>query len=205
MMLDRADGDTVQLKVRLKESARARLERAAKVNDWPLNREIASRIERSLSDDDQAGGPVNSTFLRLFSAMVATAEQRTGKRWIDDLETWIAVRSSVEMLLLANRPPIPNTDAAVSAEAKWLACFGGPKTRDGGADRPSDLLNEMVLDQPDGLPNPNDEAEARMRHVEFLDKLRRAALPGQRAVQHGRALGEEIGKELYVLFALKKP
>ena len=46
--------DTVHLKLRLEERLRRRLEKAAELHLFSMNREIIERLERSFADEDQA-------------------------------------------------------------------------------------------------------------------------------------------------------
>ena len=50
--MPRKKSDTIQLKVRMKEPLRARLEKAAKSNGLSLNAEAVARLEQSFRDEE---------------------------------------------------------------------------------------------------------------------------------------------------------
>jgi hypothetical protein len=91
-MATRKKNETVQYGLRIKESLRSRLEKAAKENDVSLNAEMATRLERSLSADDQLNGVLGSgtraAFLRVLAATLELVERQTGGQvFIDPLAT----------------------------------------------------------------------------------------------------------------------
>lgn len=101
---DRGDSATAQLKIRVKERTRAELEQAAKVNDWPLNREIATRLETSLEHERRAPTRETGVLLNAVSTMIAVIEANTGNRWHEDGFTFLAVKRAIDDLFEANSP-----------------------------------------------------------------------------------------------------
>jgi hypothetical protein len=91
-MAERGDTAKVQLKVRLREPLRARLEAEAKKHDYSLNTEIVRRLEASVRDQDL--GAVLFRDEQMFGIMDALArliraiELDTGHRWDEDRATY---------------------------------------------------------------------------------------------------------------------
>ncbi len=108
-MADRSDTTRAQIKLRLREPLRARLETEAKKNGYSLNTEIVRRLEVSVRDQDlgavlfrdQAMFGTMDTLARLIRAV----EIHTGHRWNEDLKTY---ETAVEIIykLLKNGPRI---------------------------------------------------------------------------------------------------
>ena len=113
-MAERPDSATAQLKLRVRETVRHRLESAARTNGWPLNKEIERRLSASFEVEDQAGGAQTAALLRLIAADISAIEAETGHRWSEDYATWQAVRETLKELipsaLTRYRPPLPNED-----------------------------------------------------------------------------------------------
>ncbi len=103
-----------QLKVRLKEPIRAKLERAAKRRGVSLNAEIVNRLEQTLLEDDAFGGPELNHFARLMASKFAIGGQRGAAarqhpewkpdRWINDPACYQAAVASVVDALLSEQP-----------------------------------------------------------------------------------------------------
>jgi hypothetical protein len=91
-MAKRPDTATAQLKVRLREPLRARLEAEADRNGYSLNTEIVRRLEASIRDEDI--GAVLFGDRDLYHCMDALArlvravEMHEGKLWLEDRATY---------------------------------------------------------------------------------------------------------------------
>ena len=119
-MARRAKSDTVQLKTRMKELLRAKLEAAAEENGISLNAEMVQRLERSFAKEksqaansDEAVGGVYASFGKLETFLVArllanaiqTIEAKTKKNWMDDPETHRQTQEACKTILDSFRPP----------------------------------------------------------------------------------------------------
>jgi hypothetical protein len=82
--------DTVQLKLRIREDLRRKLEREAKKKEVSLNAEMVDRLIRSFDGpervNDALGGEHTAALLRGFAAAIARVEARIGRRWNEDDE-----------------------------------------------------------------------------------------------------------------------
>lgn len=91
--MPRKKSDTVQLKVRMKEPLRARLEKAAKSKGLSLNAEAVARLEKSFRDEEalhkEFGGKQGYNFMRWFAMTMRMAGQRTQRFWLEDPETFL--------------------------------------------------------------------------------------------------------------------
>lgn len=78
--MPRKKSDTVQLKVRMKEPLRARLEKAAKARGVSLNTEAVERMERSFQREEtkfeEFGGKAKFNLCRLFAVTAEALEPR---------------------------------------------------------------------------------------------------------------------------------
>ena len=119
-MARRAKSDTVQLKTRMKEPLRAKLEAAAEENGVSLNAEAVQRLERSFAEEksraaisDEAvngfyasfGKPETFLVARLLANAIHTIEAVTGKNWMDDPEAHRQTQEACKNILDAFRPP----------------------------------------------------------------------------------------------------
>lgn len=98
--------DIAQFKLRMRESLRARLDEEAARNAQSINSEIVSRLERSLSGDDNKGGGVQAQFLGDLLAVMNRVSRDIGSDWYADLEAWNIVRS-VALYMLEEIKPDP--------------------------------------------------------------------------------------------------
>ncbi len=83
-MAKRSRSDTIQLKARMKEPLRAKLEAAATAKGVSLNAEMVHRLEQSFLADDFLGGPENAIAVRLVGPILQDVETLTGKSWRKD-------------------------------------------------------------------------------------------------------------------------
>ena len=103
-MARRAQSDTVQLKTRMKEPLRAKLEAAAEEKGISLNAEAVQRLERSFFDENTAqyllGFAAHSMMaLRCLGDAVAKIEGETGRTWHEDWDTRQRVKAAFESIL----------------------------------------------------------------------------------------------------------
>jgi hypothetical protein len=91
-MPERSDTAKAQLKVRVREPLRARLETEARKNEYSLNTEIVRRLEASVRDQDL--GAVLFRDQQMYGLMdtlarlVRAIELHEGHRWDEDLTTY---------------------------------------------------------------------------------------------------------------------
>lgn len=69
-MARRKKSATVQLKVRIKEELRARLEKAGKARNVSMNAEIGERLEKSFEYENRLGGPLVTDLLESIGAVM---------------------------------------------------------------------------------------------------------------------------------------
>jgi hypothetical protein len=110
-MNDRPESATAQLKIRVREDMRQKLEDAARMHRWPLNKEISSRLARTLREDEELGGGRTSAILRSFASVIELAEGTTGKNWIEDYQTWQATKRAINHVINIWEPEPPNIAA----------------------------------------------------------------------------------------------
>ena len=113
-MAPRKQSATVDLKVRMKEPLRAKIEKAAKRRGVSMNAEAVERLERSFDKEDDWGGAELRNMARIMSA----AFERGGKRgaharkhpdwqpaeWINDPICYLAAIACVRDALVAAQP-----------------------------------------------------------------------------------------------------
>src|SRR5438067_13502660 len=87
-MADREKNARAQLKLRLPEPIRARLEAEAEQNGYSLNWEVVRRLDQSIKDDDLGKflfGTRDKFFAAYyFAGIIETLEQKTGKFLTED-------------------------------------------------------------------------------------------------------------------------
>src|SRR4051794_35884878 len=102
-MAKRAQSETVQLKVRLKEPDRAALERAAAERGVSMNTEIVDRLRRSFADHqklaDVFGSFENFTWMRSIASLIEL--HRAANRGDKVVGSWTSDILEMELLLLA--------------------------------------------------------------------------------------------------------
>ncbi len=116
------------ISLRVTPSLREKADNAALEAGRSLSQEIELRLEQSFARDDLAGGPAQASLLRLIAAsasglgktirqfdlLVQAIEARTGKSWLDDPETFFAVRAGQIDLLDRSMPDEPELAAILS-------------------------------------------------------------------------------------------
>lgn len=99
-MVKRSKAATIQLKVRMKEPMRAKIERAAEYRGISMSAEIVSRLEDTFENRDVSfGGSDRYQLMRLFAISMGVVEQKTGKSWLEDTETRDQVKIAFSLLL----------------------------------------------------------------------------------------------------------
>ncbi len=98
---------TIDLKVRMKEPLRARIEKAAKDRGVSLNAEIVDRVEKSFLKADALGNPELVGLFQMMAGAVAIIEARYGNSWSTDWDTSVAVQAAWTKLMeaVAAKPP----------------------------------------------------------------------------------------------------
>lgn len=104
----------IQLKARMRESLRAKLERAAAKNKQSLNAEVVARLEASFAKEDAAGGPEILSIVQLMTGAFARGGQRgaqakqhpewTAAEWINDPLCYDVARYTVSYALEFAQP-----------------------------------------------------------------------------------------------------
>jgi hypothetical protein len=102
-MVERAENAKAQLKVRLREPLRARLEAEARNNGYSLNTEIVRRLEESIREEDFGarvfGDDEMFATMDTLARLIRAVELRTGKPWTADRETYeLAVETIYRVL-----------------------------------------------------------------------------------------------------------
>ena len=100
---------TVDLKVRMKEPLRAKIEAAAKDHGVSLNAETVGRLGRSFLDEEardrEWGGKKLHGLFRMMAGALEVIEQDRGKTCADDWGALSAVKEAWETLLFINLAP----------------------------------------------------------------------------------------------------
>jgi hypothetical protein len=112
----------------LRAETKERLETAAAKAGRSLSEEIERRLEASFEREDCYGGPDTDALLHQFAGAIGFVQQRTGRRWSQDYETYLAVIEALEGILKWVRrtmqpKPSPKSVAIVQemieAEPTW--------------------------------------------------------------------------------------
>ncbi len=83
---------------------RSALEKMSKENGRSLSQEIESRLETSFHAEREYGGAQQQALFRALAAVASVIEERTGKRWIEDWWTAVAVSTAWRDLVREFRP-----------------------------------------------------------------------------------------------------
>lgn len=143
--MPRKKSDTAQLKVRLRESLRSRLERAAKASAHPLNSEIVARLEQSFRAEEALGGRDLAALFRMMAAAADFVQARTRQDWHAHYETFRAVERAWDRLweqfkAMYCPPASPESMAIMSRMPELRLDFPPPPHRP--RPRPEDLKEE---------------------------------------------------------------
>ena len=128
----RGQDAVAQLKARLREPLRARLEASAKVRGVSLNTELVDRLEQSFAREDSFGGSEMANMARLMAAAFLRGGQRGAHarghpklrvaQWIDDPSCFDAGVAAVVHALSAMHPKqLSNTNELVLADRRVRA------------------------------------------------------------------------------------
>lgn len=106
-----------QIGVRTSSALKLALEQAAGANGRSVAQEAEWRLERSIEDEQRAGGEHNASLLRIVAAEIEKIEQMTKKRWTKDLATWAAVARMFQTGPIQQLRPDRTSDDEVVMEA----------------------------------------------------------------------------------------
>ena len=122
-MAERSRSDTIQLKARMKEPLRAKLEAAAAAKGISLNAEMVHRLESSFLDEEardrELGGRELHSLFRMMGATAQIIEERKGQPCTTDFETFLIVKGSW-LKLMSLFSPKPRQGS------KYIESIGGP-------------------------------------------------------------------------------
>ncbi len=114
-MARRKKSATVQLKVRIKEELRARLEKAAKARDVSMNAEIGERLGKSFEYENRLGGPLVADLVELigaamrstgeYGAFFATHQIHKDGKWLANPYAFDQATRAAMTVFNAHRPP----------------------------------------------------------------------------------------------------
>ncbi len=116
-MAERVRSDTIQLKARMKEPLRAKLEEAAEARGVSLNAEMVHRLERSFEGDETLGGRQFRALFGLLGNAAVLIQEQTGKPYFEDWSTWVAVEAAWRRLISDFGPNWPKKHRAAAIEA----------------------------------------------------------------------------------------
>ena len=139
-MAERSRSDTIQLKARMKEPLRAKLEAAAEARGVSLNAEMVHRLEQSFTED--FGSESNRILMRALTLANKMAEITTGKDVFSDRETAQAARTAMIAILDALLPiePLAPKDKIEPSEGQRLI-LADPEARSLG-----DNIRDAILE-----------------------------------------------------------
>ena len=144
---------TVDLKIRMKEPLRARIEKAARSNGLSLNAEVVQRLDRSLQEEDVIrrvlGTEDTFALVRLISQAKEMIERGTG-RTCDDSYTAHHVRLAISAIVDGLIPPkdVPPQSASARRIGE-RATHGLPvETARDVVDRYGEVVARGLLDRP---------------------------------------------------------
>ena len=92
--------------MRTSPQLRAQIEKAADDNGRSLTQEVERRLMTSFIFDEVRGGQHINAFANMLSSTIHRLEVRFGKRWVDDPETFAAVKAATFRLLDWDSPRI---------------------------------------------------------------------------------------------------
>ena len=136
-MARRKKSATVQVKVRIKEELRARLENAAKARDVSMNAEIGERLETSFEYENRLGGPMVADLLESIGATMrstgehgaffATHQLHKDGKWLANPYAFDQAAKAAMTIIEAHRPsgkimiPSPTVHQVVGGDPKESA------------------------------------------------------------------------------------
>ncbi len=114
-MAQRKKTATVQLKLRMKETLRARIEKTAKAGKVSMNTEILQRLERSFETENRFGGPRATALVEVMGqAMMAAGiggyfefgKMGHEREWLDFRVPFDRAVAAARKILEHNRPEV---------------------------------------------------------------------------------------------------
>lgn len=103
---ERESAKLAPLNMRTSPQLRAQIEEAADKNGRSLTQEVERRLMTSFIFDEVRGGQHINAFANMLSSTIHRLEVRYGKRWVDDPETFAAVKAATFRLLDWDSPRI---------------------------------------------------------------------------------------------------
>jgi len=91
----RKETEFVQLSLRIRESLRRSIEKAADENGCSLNEEMTRRLEESFNLEERYGAPHVRDIAQTVAGMIRVREAQTGKSCNVDLETFRSVQMAM--------------------------------------------------------------------------------------------------------------
>jgi hypothetical protein len=82
----------------------AEIRKAAEARGWTVEEEVEARLERQHFGTEAQIGERTWAIAMMFASTISIIEHRTGKSWFDDVLTWRAAESAVELLMRQNAP-----------------------------------------------------------------------------------------------------
>jgi hypothetical protein len=155
-----------QIPVRTSAALRERLRVDAAANDRSLTEEIERRLNLSFQFEDELGGAHTAQFFRSAAVGMRQVEERTGKRWTEDTETWRAVQVLIDRHIRNWRPTPPDhqkiaeaAKAVDAAKIKYVAAgeaYGSqfPRSAEERSSAPS--FNALMPNRPALSPADSD-------------------------------------------------
>jgi hypothetical protein len=103
---ERGEAKRSPINMRTTPATRAALEAAAERGGRSLAQEIEQRLERSIEQERQLGGPQTAALISAILSDIAAIEEITGDRWYKDIKTFGAVRYAMKEQI-EDRMPMP--------------------------------------------------------------------------------------------------
>jgi hypothetical protein len=115
----REKSDYIQIKFRMKEELRAKLELAALNAGASMNSEGVHRLQQSFQDEEKLFKDANMmALIRLLVGAVSMVEARTGERWVDSMSHREAIAAIMGAFLTDEegvpfyKPPVRDEDGS---------------------------------------------------------------------------------------------
>lgn len=119
MQMKRDPGDFVQLKLRLREETRERLDNAAGLSGRSLNSELVARLEHSLRADESYGGGEQARLVTGLVRIMDEVSTEFGKPWWMVYAAWRLVFRACWYMFIQYKPDrAPKFSELLSSEGK---------------------------------------------------------------------------------------
>ena len=106
--------------IRLRDDLKSSLQEAGVDQGRSLSEEIEARLEASLLGEAAFGGRELQTLFRLLGTVAEVIQEQSGKKWNEDWETSIAVRTAWNRLIADVMPPVPLSEKKITARVDKL-------------------------------------------------------------------------------------